>query len=80
MRIIDRMIKGSLTRLFPSLIREVVLELDSNKSYILVLPEDLSGEDVDNAFRQFKANKNPVNLVIIRSDMVRLIELGGKEK
>lgn len=51
---------------------EILLKLDTNSSYILVLPESLSPEQAALALAPFR---NKVNFVIIHADHVKLIEV-----
>lgn len=70
MKILDKLIDARITRQIERILDGIV-ELDPKKSYILILPEEIPETDLS-AFSGIETN---INLLVIRSDHVKLIEL-----
>jgi hypothetical protein len=66
--IVDNAVRVHLS----GLLRDFVLELDPNKYYLLILPEDISPEDSAKALQPF-ANK--FNLAVLHANTAKLLEL-----
>lgn len=49
------------------------MELDPNKHYIVVLPSDMDKDDIKDAFSVIAGE---LNLVVLQTDNLKLIELG----
>jgi len=64
--IIDKRISQHISRIIDS-----IIELDPDKSYILVIPESIPAEML-NEFEEINTN---VNILVIRADDVKLITL-----
>jgi hypothetical protein len=58
--------------LFQDALENVIHELDPEKYYIVIVPEDIPEERVRRVFRPFE---NGVNLVVLQGK-VRIVELG----
>ena len=53
-------------------LRDVLVELDPEKRYILFLPGDMNEEDLRNHFESLRGK---VNLVVVTTDSAKLLEL-----
>ena len=72
MEIIKSIIHQAVVKIVQDQIKLMVTELKQDKSYILVLPEDLDTGEIKTAFEHLKLE---TNIVVLQSDHVKIIEL-----
>lgn len=76
----ETMLKKWISKIVYEVLRErindLVTELDTDKNYIVVLPGNISKGNLNDTANAFSVFDNKVNLVVLASDNVKIVEIG----